>query len=65
MKSAIICFLPSCAMYKDHAVGNVVEETGRDSGYLIVTIICEYKILRFGDSDDFAGIDFCDFTKSS
>ena len=33
--------------------------------YLIVTIICEYKILRFRDSDDFAGINFCDFTKSS
>ena len=33
--------------------------------YLIVTIICEYKILRFWDSDDFAGINFCDFTKSS
>ena len=33
--------------------------------YLIVTIICEYKILRFGDSDDFAGINFCDFAKSS
>ena len=24
------CFLPSCAMYKDNAVGNVVAETGRD-----------------------------------
>ena len=35
------------------------------ANYLIVTIICEYKILRFGDSDDFAGIIFCDFTKSS
>ena len=33
--------------------------------YLIVTIICEYKILRLGDSDDFAGINFCDFAKSS
>ena len=27
--------------------------------YLIVTIICEYKILRFWDSNDFAGINFC------
>ena len=26
----ILCFLPSCAMYKDNAVGNVVAETGRD-----------------------------------
>ena len=25
-----LCFLPSCAMYKDNAVGNVVVETGRD-----------------------------------
>ena len=33
--------------------------------YLIVTIICEYKILRFWGSDRFAGINFCDFTKSS
>ena len=24
------CFLPSCAMYKDNAVGSVVAETGRD-----------------------------------
>ena len=28
--------------------------------YLNVTIICEYNILRFWDSDDFAGIIFCD-----
>ena len=25
-----LCFLPSCAMYKDNAVGNVVAETGTD-----------------------------------
>ena len=25
-----LCFLPSCAMYKDNVVGNVVAETGRD-----------------------------------
>ena len=25
-----LCFLPSCAMYKDNAVGNVVVDTGRD-----------------------------------
>ena len=29
MKSAI-CFLPSCAMYKDNAVANMVAEMGRD-----------------------------------
>ena len=28
--------------------------------YLNVTIICEYKILRFWGSNDFAGINFCD-----
>ena len=33
--------------------------------YLIVTIICEYKILRFWEWDDFAGTNFCDFMKSS
>ena len=38
---------------------------GSGGKYLIVTIICEYKILRFLDSDDFASIKFCDFTKSS
>ena len=32
--------------------------------YLIVTIICEYKILRFWEWDDFAGTNFCDFMKS-
>ena len=25
-----LCFLPSCALYEDNAVGNVVAETGRD-----------------------------------
>ena len=44
------------------------------ANYLIVTIICEYKILRFWDSDDFAGIkfllfhevelNFCDFAQA-
>ena len=27
-----LCFLPSCAMYKDNAVANVVAEMGRDLG---------------------------------
>ena len=26
-------------------------------------LVCEYKILRFLDSDDFAGIKFCDFAQ--
>ena len=29
--------------------------------YLIATIICEYKILRFWDCDDLAGTNFCNF----
>ena len=31
----------------------------------LMLLLCEYKILRFWDSIDFAGIIFCDFTKSS
>ena len=30
-----LCFLPSCAMYKDNAAGNVVAETGRDLVFMI------------------------------
>ena len=30
MVGLCLCFLPSCAMYKDNTVGNVVAETGRD-----------------------------------
>ena len=30
-----LCFLPSCAMYKDNAVGNVVAEMGRDLVFMI------------------------------
>ena len=30
-----LCFLPSCAMYKDNAVGNVVAETSRDLVFMI------------------------------
>ena len=30
-----LCFLPSCAMYRDNAVGNVAAETGRDLVYMI------------------------------
>ena len=35
------------------------------SATTLLLLFCEYKILRFLDSDDFAGINFCDFTKSS
>ena len=34
-----LCFLPSCAMYKDNAVGNVVAETGRDLVFFFIIII--------------------------
>ena len=30
-----LCFLPSCAMYKNNAVGNVVAEMGRDLVFMI------------------------------
>ena len=30
-----LCFLPSCAMYKDNAVRNVVAEMGRDLVFMI------------------------------
>ena len=33
--TSAICFLPSCAMYKDNAVRNVVAETGRDLVFMI------------------------------
>ena len=32
-----LCFLPSCLMYKDNAVGNVVAETGRDLVFIMTT----------------------------
>ena len=44
---------------------DLLHVAGAEIGYLIVTVICEYKILRFGDCDDFAGTNFCDFMKSS
>ena len=37
-----------------HVLTRLSENTAKM--YLIVTIICEYKILRFWDCDDFAGI---------
>ena len=48
------------------------EKARKVKEYLIVTIICEYKILRFGDSDDFGVLifaisrsraKFCDFAQ--
>ena len=54
---------PICGRQESHRFCCGRAEFG--DNYLIATIICEYKILQFGDSDDFAGINFCEFTKSS
>ena len=37
MNESAICFLPSCAMYKDNAVRNVVAEMGRDVLVFMIT----------------------------
>ena len=68
--AGISCFRSNVQAYKPTACqardqNTVSTVTTAHIAYLIVTIICEYKILRFLDSDDFAGINFCDFTKSS
>ena len=39
-----LCFLPSCAMYKDNAVGNVVAEMGRDLVFMITARLSELSI---------------------
>ena len=53
-------------MYAGKKDGSKNQELKKNFGnYLIVTIICEYKILRFGEWDDYAGTNFCDFMKSS
>ena len=49
------CSKPTCILASGQA----------EAIYLIVTIVCEYKILRFWEWDDFAGTNFCDFMKSS
>ena len=63
-----------CAHYHDYALcaGSLFGVSPNEChrvclcvDYLIVTIICEYKILRFWESDDFAGTKFCDLAKSS
>ena len=59
LRSLFDCYRPSLVPNKAHYRKTPLKK------YLIVTIICGYKILRFGDSDDFASINFCDFTKLS
>ena len=42
-------FLPSCAMYKDNAVGNVVEETGRDLVFMITARLSDFSMPLKGE----------------
>ena len=39
-----LCFLPSCAMYVDKAVGNVVAETGRDLVFMITARLSDLSM---------------------
>ena len=44
-----LCFLPSYAMYKDNAVGNVVAETGRDLLFMITARRSDLSMLLKGE----------------
>ena len=44
-----LCFLPSCAMYKDNAVGNVVVETGRDLVFMIMARLSDLSMPLKGE----------------
>ena len=48
MKSAI-CFLLSCAMYKDNAVGKVVAETGRDIVFMTTARLSDLSMPLKGE----------------
>ena len=61
----VICHRAHCSAQALRPVNEITVTSTSSFEYLNVTIICEYKILRFCDSDDFAGINFCDFAKSS
>ena len=39
-----LCFLPSCAMYKDNAVRNVVAEMGRDLVFMITARLSDLSM---------------------
>ena len=39
-----LCFLPSCAMYKDNAVGNVVAEMGRDLVFMTTARLSDLSV---------------------
>ena len=43
------CFLPSCTMYKDNAVGNVVAETGRDLVFMITARLSDLSMPLKGE----------------
>ena len=44
-----LCFLPSCAMYKDNAAGNVVAETGRDLVFMITARLSDLSMPLKGE----------------
>ena len=44
-----LCFLPSCAMYKDNAVANVVAETGRDLVFMITARLSDLSMPLKGE----------------
>ena len=44
-----LCLLPSCAMYIDNAVGNVVAETGRDLVFMITARLSDLSMPLKGE----------------
>ena len=44
-----LCFLPSCPMCKDNAVGNVVAETGRDLVFMTTARLSDLSIKLKGE----------------
>ena len=46
---AYICFLPSCTMYKDNAVGNVVAEMGRDLVFMTTARLSDLSMPLKGE----------------
>ena len=44
-----LCFLPSCAMYKDNAVLNVVAEMGRDLVFMITARLSDLSMPLKGE----------------
>ena len=44
-----LCFLPSCAMYKDNAVGDVVAEMGRDLVFMITARLSDLSMPLKGE----------------